>query len=92
MAIHSAKVLCKLIIKSGILDASHITDPQRSNLEEAYKSEWSKNFSKRLFWGGTIQQLFGNRVITGLSIKSIHAIPPLVRWLVAKTQGNAITA
>ena len=90
MSIHSAKVLCDLILKSGILNNSVITAPARGHLEKMYLKEWQRNFSKRLFWGRTIQNLFGKSMLTGVSIKSIHAIPSLERWLIAKTHGNPI--
>ncbi len=90
IAIHSAKVLCDLILKSGILDNNLIAALGREHLEKAYQKEWQKNFSKRLFWGRTIQKLFGRNAITALSVKSIHAVPPLERWLVAKTHGDPI--
>jgi len=90
MAIHSAKILCDLIIQSQVLDNNVITALQRDNLERRYKIEWQKNFSNRLFWGRTIQKVFGNSKVTGLAVKSIHAIPPLERWLVAKTHGDFI--
>jgi flavin-dependent dehydrogenase len=91
MAIHSAKLLCDLIIRSGILDHHIITPSQREHLEKKYQMEWQRNFSKRLFWGRTIQKMFGNSAITGIGVKSIHAIPPLERWLVAKTHGDFIS-
>ncbi len=91
MAIHGARLLCNLIIKLGILDKNTITPQQREILENRYKIEWRKNFSTRLFWGRTIQKLFGNSAITGLGIQAIHAIPPLERWLIAKTHGDTIT-
>jgi flavin-dependent dehydrogenase len=90
MAIHSAKLLCDLIIQSGVLDTNVITTLQREHLERVYKVEWQKNFSKRLFWGRTIQKIFGNSKVTGIGVKSIHAIPPLERWLIAKTHGDFI--
>jgi len=90
MAIHSARLLCNLIIQLGVLNNSTVTIAQRQHLEVMYKHEWRKNFRARLFWGRTIQKLFGNSAITGLGIKSIHAIPPLQRWLIAKTHGHTI--
>ena len=90
IAIHSAKLLCDLIIKSGVLDYEVITNLQRELLERMYKMYWQKNFSKRLFWGRTIQKMFGNSAVTSISVKSIHAIPPLEQWLIAKTHGDFI--
>jgi len=90
MAIHGARLLCNLIIQLGVLDNNTVTSQQREYLEIKYKQEWHKNFSTRLFWGRTIQKLFGNSTITGLAIEGIHALPPLERWLIAKTHGDTI--
>ena len=90
MAIHAAKVLCDLILKSEILDNRVITAQRRAHLEKMYLKEWQRNFSKRLFWGRTIQKLFGRSALTEVSVKSIHAIPPLERWLIAKTHGKPL--
>jgi flavin-dependent dehydrogenase len=92
MAIHSAKILCELIIQSKILETTnHITADQRQLLENMYKQKWDKTFSQRLFWGRTIQKIFGNSTITGLGISAIHAAPPLERWLISKTHGQVIS-
>ncbi len=90
MAIHGAKLLCDLIIEMSVLDSDIINLHQREVLENLYEKEWSKNFKARLFWGRTIQKLFGNSTITGMSIRSIHAVPPLERWLIGKTHGSVI--
>ena len=89
IAIHGAKVLCDLILKSDIL-SSPITATKRTQLEQAYTRDWRANFGSRLFWGRTIQKLFGNTTITGLSLAGIHAVPPLERWLIGKTHGSVI--
>jgi flavin-dependent dehydrogenase len=90
MAIHAAKLLSGLILSSGLLHSNHITALQRTQLEQEYRRMWHRHFSRRLFWGRTIQGMFGNSALTSLAMKSIHTIPPLERWLIANTHGQAI--
>jgi len=86
MAITAAKLLSELIIKAG--DIKNVES--RALLEAAYQKTWSQHFSRRLFWGRTIQRFFGNPQMTGLFIRSVHLLPPLERQLVAATHGKAI--
>ena len=90
MAIHSAKLLCDLILKASS-SKQVFTDSQRNILEEDYEKIWNANFSKRLFLGRTLQKLFGSPAITGLAIRSLHAIPKAERWLIANTHGKPIS-
>jgi menaquinone-9 beta-reductase len=91
MSIHSAKILCELIVESGILEKAKIEKDQRDILERKYEKAWNKNFKRRLFIGRTIQGLFGNNILTSLSLKTIHCIPPLEKWLIANTHGKTLT-
>lgn len=88
MAIHGAKLLCELILQSEILTKPEILIQERIELENAYQKIWKKNFSRRLFWGRTLQHLFGNPVITGTAIRCIHAIPLLEKKLISLTHGE----
>ncbi len=90
MAIHSAKLLSELILDSKILDAASISIQKRMQLEQDYQRTWNQNFSKRLLIGRTIQKLFGNPLLTGASIRSIHVMPKLERWLISATHGKPI--
>ena len=90
MAIHSAKLLSELILKSEILERFEILSGKREELEKSYHKTWNQNFRKRLFIGRAIQNLFGNPFITGLSLKGIHAIPSLERLLISSTHGKPI--
>jgi flavin-dependent dehydrogenase len=90
MAIHAAKLLCELLLSSAVLNKTEIGLSERTKLEKHYIQAWNKNFSSRLAWGRTLQSIFGNTAITGLSIRLIHAIPPLERWLISKTHGGPV--
>jgi menaquinone-9 beta-reductase len=90
MAIHSAKILSGLIIKSQVLEQKEILFKRRELLERQYAEEWRKNFSKRLFFGRTIQNLFGNKTLTSATIKTIHLLPPVEKWLIANTHGKVL--
>jgi flavin-dependent dehydrogenase len=90
MAITGAKLLTGLILETGILDKQHDLAITRNNLEIKYQKLWNEHFSKRLFWGRTIQRFFGNSSLTNLSLKALHAFPSLQRKLVSYTHGTAI--
>lgn len=90
MAIHAAKLLCDLIENSKVLNHHEISMNQRMKLESDYQKTWNVHFSQRLFWGRTLQSLFGNKTITNFTIRGLHAIPPLERWLIGKTHGETI--
>ena len=88
MAIHAAKLLSELILDNVKFDKNPLTATERSLLEINYQKIWEKHFGRRLFLGRTIQKLFGNPVITELSVRSVHHIPKLERWLIESTHGT----
>lgn len=90
MAIHGAKLLSELILKSNVLSVPNVSLANRTSLEIAWKKTWQKNFSARLFWGRTIQNLFGDSFITEIALRTIHAIPALESSLIRRTHGNEI--
>jgi menaquinone-9 beta-reductase len=90
MAIHAAKLLCDLILQSNFLSHSMIPEKERTLIENNYKKIWNHHFSSRLFWGRTIQNLFGKSAVTSLGINCIHAIPPLEKYLLGKTHGSVV--
>lgn len=87
MAIHGAKLLSELIIAT---DVRTITPLKRKGLEAEYTRRWQKHFGSRLFWGRTIQGLFGNETVSEIAIRALHAIPPVERALIAATHGDPI--
>lgn len=90
MAIHAAKLLCELILNSRILNKAFITTAERSLLESNYEKTWKQHFSRRLLVGRSIQKLFGNPVVTELSVRTIHFFPKLEQWLIDSTHGTAV--
>lgn len=90
MAIHGSKLLCELLVKSNILSGPNVSLANRTSLEIAYQKTWQKNFSRRLFWGRTIQHLFGDSFATEIALRTIHAIPALESSLIRRTHGKEI--
>jgi flavin-dependent dehydrogenase len=83
MAIHSAKILSECILKH-YKGGNFI----RENIEKEYSRSWDDIFSKRLYIGRKIQQLFGHELMTEVVIRSLKIIPPATKWLVKQTHGN----
>ncbi len=83
MAIHSAKILSECILeKYGKFDFS------REELEKKYVQNWNQLFSKRIYVGRKIQQLFGQEIMTEVVVRTLKFLPPITRWLVKQTHGN----
>ncbi|MBS1683548.1 MAG: NAD(P)/FAD-dependent oxidoreductase [Bacteroidetes bacterium] len=89
MAIHGAKILSELLIAAGVTE---LTPEKRRKLESEYTRQWQKHFRQRLFWGRTIQGLFGNETVSEIAIRALHAIPAVERALIAATHGSPIGA
>ena len=64
MAIRSGKIAAEAIIQY-CKDKSY----DRSHMESGYQKEWSKNFAGRLKFGRQLQRLFGNAMMSDLSVK-----------------------
>ncbi len=90
MAIAGAKIATDLLAASGLLDRTVVTAQQRQQLEEAYHTAWTRQFGRRLFWGRTIQRLFGHPKLTSIALKTIHAVPLLERSIIGTTHGQPI--
>ncbi|TAF46140.1 MAG: NAD(P)/FAD-dependent oxidoreductase [Sphingobacteriales bacterium] len=85
MAIHSASLLSKCIIKHtalGILPAI------RATLEEEYTQLWQQNFAHRLFIGRSIQGLFGSNRLSNNAVGVLGNLPKVSRYLISKTHGS----
>ena len=83
MAIHSAKILSDCILNYYKKD-----NFERKRLEEEYSKLWNNQFSKRLYIGRKIQQLFGQEFMTEAVIRSLKFMPPATNWLVKQTHGK----
>jgi len=60
----------------------------RDQLEENYVKDWQKHFSKRLFTGRVIQEVFGRLWITNLFIQIMKLFPFLTKQLIKQTHGK----
>jgi flavin-dependent dehydrogenase len=90
MAIHGAKILCDLLLQSDVINGEKIKVDTREILEQEYTRRWRANFSRRLFWGRTIQGLFGNTTLSEVAIRTVDAVPAVERWLMANTHGRPV--
>ncbi len=83
MAIHSAKLLSGLIIR-------YYNNPDfgRDHLEHYYQKEWNRLFASRISRGRRIQQLFGRKTISNLTIQSLRFLPPVASMIVKSTHGK----
>jgi menaquinone-9 beta-reductase len=60
--------------------------------EKAYTRFWKSQFSTRLFWGGTLQHLFGKPVLSNFALNVLSAVPALAPKIIEKTHGDVILA
>ncbi|HET8861134.1 NAD(P)/FAD-dependent oxidoreductase [Marivirga sp.] len=83
MAIHSGYLASSSIIKlfEGELK-------NRNEVETEYQNIWQKNFSKRLWVGRKTQNLFGNQMRAGLSVKFLRNFPSIAKSLIQQTHGE----
>lgn len=92
MAIAGARILATTIFESGLLKKPRFSIAERDTVLERYGKAWRKQFGQRLFWGRKIQSCFGAPMLSEIALRSLHAIPPLERWLISKTHGAALRA
>ena len=85
MAIHSAKILSECI-----LEAYGNANFSREKLEQKYQILWNAQFSKRIYVGRKIQQLFGQELMTEVVVRTLNNLPLATRWLVKNTHGSEI--
>lgn len=86
IAIHSAKILSESIMRYAKKDAII----NRIALENDYQFRWEKQFALRLKSGRLIQKLFGNTLISDLTVSTLSKFPDLTQFLVKKTHGKAL--
>lgn len=90
MAIAAARLLAHTIIQSRVLQFRSIPAAAREKLEHDYTCAWRRQFSRRLYWGRTIQRFFGEPRLSEIMLRSIHAIPAAERWLIRQTHGEPL--
>ena len=90
IAIRSAKLLCDLLISSGLLNHQSITAGNRAKMEQNYQQLWNAQFRRQLFLGRSLQRLFGNSMVSEWGLRTIHSIPSLERYLIGTTHGQQL--
>lgn len=82
MAIHSAKLLCQLVLLywQGLLP--------REQLEQQYRQAWEQEFSARLRLGRHVQQLFGSAGLSEIAVDALKLAPAAVQFLMRRTHGQ----
>jgi menaquinone-9 beta-reductase len=60
--------------------------------ETTYTRFWKAQFSSRLFWGETLQHLFGKPVVSNLALKALGWVPSLTPLIIEKTHGDVVVA
>jgi hypothetical protein len=83
MAIHASCLLTPLILK-------YFNQPNynRARLEQEYSRAWDAHFKRRIIIGRKIQQLFGSRWASSLTVNLIKDFPPIANYLVRQTHGQ----
>jgi len=82
MALHSSKIAATYI------NQFLVDEINREQLELNYTAQWKKIFSRRLFTGRIIQELFGRLWITNLFIYVMKLLPFVTRKLIRQTHGK----
>ncbi len=82
MAMHGSKIAFICIEQYLQMSISRI------QLEKAYIRLWKKEFSRRIWVGQKVQQLFGGNTSTSLFLKSMKALPFLATRVIRSTHGK----
>lgn len=83
MAIHGGKILADHVIRYYEAKESW----RQTELEQAYKNAWQKQFARRLWMGRQLQQLFGQPFVSALALQLLR-VKPLGKVLVRQTHGQ----
>lgn len=83
MAMHASKIA----FESIDLFLQHKTD--RITMENHYTKQWQQQFSKRLWTGRIVQQLFGNNISTGIFLGLMYRTKWLAKQIIKSTHGEA---
>lgn len=84
-----------LAIRSGKL-VSELVDQflrqkfSRHELENRYQTEWTKQFSRRLWVGRTVQRLFGDEWLSEAAVTVFGTFKPLLRGVIRQTHGAVL--
>ena len=82
MAMHASFIL------AGLIKQYKQPGNSKKELIAAYHKAWNKEFSGRLKAGRIIQGLFGNPLLTNLTVSALKPMPFATQWLISKTHGK----
>jgi menaquinone-9 beta-reductase len=82
MALHASKLAAEQII--AFLDQKI----GREELEQTYKGNWRRQFSRRLWMGRKLQGLMGNYFLASAFVDLVSNAPGLMKWLIRQTHGR----
>jgi flavin-dependent dehydrogenase len=85
IGIHAAKLACNAVLTWNGQEAT------RPQIENAYRQQWNGAFAARLWTGRQIQRLFGGETTSNLAVGLARHVPPVARFLMAKTHGQPFT-
>ncbi len=83
LAIHSAKLLSELIIRTY-----RPTGFDREALERGYAQAWNRQFATRLRVGRTVQRLFGSGWVSEVGVQLVKTLPWVANQLMRRTHGQ----
>lgn len=82
MAMHASKLLSEYLLQHLSGEISYL------QLEQQYTRAWQQQFAARLKAGRFIQSLFGNAVLTNMTIGLLKPFPGAVNRLIRATHGQ----
>lgn len=82
MAIQGAKIVSEQV---KLYLQGHYSRPQ---LEQAYVRSWQKQFNNRLQVGRLIQGLFGQPLLSEVTVSLLKTMPAAIHFLIKKTHGK----
>jgi flavin-dependent dehydrogenase len=82
MAMHASHILADLVKQYKQPNGN------KKELTAAYHEAWNREFAGRLKAGRFIQGLFGNPLLTNLTISALKPMPFVTQWLIGKTHGK----
>lgn len=82
MAIHGGKIAAAWATRFLKNEIS------REALEKGYQTDWQRQFARRLWVGRRVQQLFGDKWLSELTLSFFKTFPPLLPTLIRQTHGK----
>lgn len=85
MAIHSSKVVSELIVRY-LEDTSF----SRLQLEQEYKTAWSKTFGKRIWVGRKLQSVLLSKRMVSFGLNTVGNSTKVLNYIISKTHGELV--